>query len=503
MATIELLRRPDEARKIATPAPPRKLTPRRRRRNWAIFGIVGAILATVVAVITRDVGITETPPTVQAPSLTQLNTAISMAETYLDGLYKPLDGGEATQSEFYGFPLKAHLTHPDTWLLLGQDETTVITPLEGDDESHERFRMTFGTALTVQADIDWNASRDTVSIGVTPEKVTDDVEVWLDTIGLASFTPGTAAKVERILPKKDLSAFRTLRYTVRHASQEAYMYYTARGDHQKADSLATFLRHNGYTPGHDMRAAVFNRSSGLPDDLPVNDDAYEDCTHLPAASHQAYAYESKACIAIGLYLGAGERDPFLQASQAIHTLQKYSPGHQYPQSFVGRWWLQGNTPIETAEHLQRQWARTGHGVPRCTPLDCDEAASGIRTFAFGILEAELGYRHGDVLAASYADAAAAVAISVQTRADGIIRTASGEVYRPAQIGGFPVYWDAQGRFAPPSPSLIGGAALFVAGEASMTPEYVGVAASNSETTFDAWAFLVRYRCVKYGVGCVL
>jgi hypothetical protein len=35
----------------------------------------------------------------------------------------------------------------------------------------------------------------------------------------------------------------------------------------------------------------------------------------------------------------------------------------------------------------------------------------------------------------------------------------------------------------------------------MPPEYRGVIPSNAETTLTAYAFLVRYRCERYGKGC--
>jgi hypothetical protein len=35
----------------------------------------------------------------------------------------------------------------------------------------------------------------------------------------------------------------------------------------------------------------------------------------------------------------------------------------------------------------------------------------------------------------------------------------------------------------------------------MPPEYLGPKPTDSETTFDAYAFLLVYRCARYGVGC--
>jgi hypothetical protein len=43
----------------------------------------------------------------------------------------------------------------------------------------------------------------------------------------------------------------------------------------------------------------------------------------------------------------------------------------------------------------------------------------------------------------------------------------------------------------------------VADHFNMPPEYLGLRPTDSETGFDAYAFLALYRCARYQVGCKL
>jgi hypothetical protein len=468
-----------------------------------------------IAVVFRDARVSAgSPPGTAAPVLAELNESIGLAEHYLDGLYKPLGNGVAVQSETYGIPIHVHFASPgkpQEWVLSGEgeigecggtcDPAPGITPGPGSRTS-ESYRYEFGGKLVVDVRVEWNATDRDLAVTVTPEKVGERAEIWLDRLVLAVFDPGDTVSATQTFTKTDLSMFRSLRYTVRHATQSAYLYWTLRGDRDRAGTLSGFLRHNGYTPGLDMRAVIFGMSKGLPEDLPFNDAAYQDCSHLPAATPGVYPYESKACSLMSAYLQAGARDPFLQASQALHTLQQRGdPAAQYPMSLLERGWLQGSTPKETSRHLQGRWDYLRFGIPSCTPLTCSDYASGIRTSIFGTLETEFGYRYGDPAAQRYADAAAAATVASQVKKDGLVRLGSTELYRPVQIGAFLAAWNEDNAFTAPSNPLAAFGPLAVATSHPMPPEYRGVQASNSETTFDAWAFLTRYRCARYGVGC--
>jgi hypothetical protein len=298
-----------------------------------------------------------------------------------------------------------------------------------------------------------------------------------------------------------------LRYTIRHATQAAYLYWRPiDNEFVQASSLALFLQNNGYAPGFDMRAPLFDLndtlsntlSKHLPDDLPFNPGAYPDCEITPPSNELAYGYKSKVCLFKQAYLDLGARDPFLQAWQALHLLAKYDdPNRQFPRY---GWWMQGQTPTEIAKHLRGQWNRSGFGVPKCTPFSCNEV-SGIRTSAFGALQTEMGYRYGDINAQRFADAAARMIVTAQVKEYGQIRMKNATYYRPAQIGAYLTAWDtADARFIEPSTPVLATAIAFaLTGEEPIPPEYVGIVPSNSETSLDALGFLRQYRCAKYDV----
>lgn len=138
-----------------------------------------------------------------------------------------------------------------------------------------------------------------------------------------------------------------------------------------------------------------------------------------------------------------------------------------------------------------------YGIPSCTPAGCDTTrASGLRTFASGDLQTLLGYRYGQTTRRPYADQAAAAAIAAQISANGLIHSTHQTWLRPAQAGAFPIFWNARHQFTPLSGSLQAAVDLL-----SMPPEYAGLIVSDSETTFDGWAFLVTYRCARFKIGC--
>jgi hypothetical protein len=180
----------------------------------------------------------------------------------------------------------------------------------------------------------------------------------------------------------------------------------------------------------------------------------------------------------------------------LQALNKYAdPNQRYP--FLIALGLDGATPAQTADHLQQLWNQLGYGIPECNPLGCDTSrASGLRTFAFGTVETLLGYRFGQNDRRRYADAAAAAAIAAQIRASGIIRAPRRTWVRPAQAGAYPVYWNARHQFIPLSGSLQAISDLL-----SMPAEYTGLIVSDSETTFDGWAFLTTYRCARFKIDC--
>lgn len=497
--------------------------------RWRYF-VTACVMLTVTTlviasgmIVFRDVfNDTERLPVQLAPSLEELNESIALGERYINSLYKPLSDGKAVQSEASGVPLRAHFLKENTWVLIGEDKTqctneddcqptTTITN-SSEDATHTSYTTSFSTqkvrdALKVDVAINWVADNNGSSyeIKLTPTAVKQPVELWLDTTKLTSYEPAGFKPSTHTFQDSDQSSLRMLRFTIRHATQEAYLYWSTYGnDPAKAAALKKFLEGEGFTPGFDMRAPLYDAADALPDDLPVNEQAYPDCDVTARGGDLAYAYRSRVCLYEAAYINSGERDPFLQAWAALTILMKYNdPNHEQPE---WGWWTQGDTPAEVSEHLRGQWNRSGWGIPKCTPFSCGEL-SGIRTSVFGALETQLGYNknispHGDKKSQSFADAAAKVIIMAQTDVDGRIASDDGTIYiRPGQAGSYLSAWVApELQFTEPStPKLPVALALWAKGATPTPIEYDGLIPSNSETTLDALGFLRLYRCLKYKV----
>ncbi len=492
--------------------------------RWRYFITTGLAMFLVVSlvgtflVVTRDAFIDPNKlPEQAAPTLEELNNSIALGERYVNALYKPLPNDEAVQSEASGVPLKVYFPDEKVWVLLGEDKTECsggkddceVTSSLGpdqDDATHDRYTVSFSSpkrrnALSAKVEVNWAVSKTQYGIQVTPESVQAPVEVWLDNTKLGEFKPGSTDKVERTFSSsEDQSSLRMLRFTIRHATQESYLYWSTVGKNpSRAGALKKFLERAGFTPGFDLRAPLFDRGDNLPDDLPTNDQSYPDCEITAAETQYAYGYRSRVCLFEGLYIGNGERDSFLQSWIALTVLMKHDdPNYAQPQN---GWWTQGDTPQEISAHLRGQWNRDGWGIPKCTPFSCGEL-SGIRTSVFGALEAQLGYRFNDDRAKLFADAAAKVITLTQVGADGKIVADNGNTYfRPGQVGSFLSAWAQPNlRFTQPStPALPVAIALYLKGARPTPIEYEGAIPSNSETSFDALGFLQMYRCAKYTV----
>jgi hypothetical protein len=517
------------ARPKAPPAAPARP---RRRRSLALLVAAGTVAAAMVAgsvvtMVDRLGASTPSPPgPAVAPTLAHLNAAIARGESFLDGLYKPLGPAGAVQAEHYALPIRVRFPGYRRWVLLGQPDTgpcqggdcpapTRIRTLESTyaSEAHE---LTFATpanadGLRLRAGVDWNAGRDRYRVSVTALAFDDPAtaaEVWLDDVRLGTLPPGPLAgrqpTLRRSFPVGDVSHLRSFRYTIRHATQLAWLHAVSREDEARSTALARFMLRAGFVPGQDLRAAVFGRGRDAPRDFGYRHepflDAYGDCRLEPPASPRAYPYRSKACVAdVQPYLLAARHDTLLPTIEALQALNRgETPDHSYrDQSALLP--LATTSAGRTADAMERRFDRLGFGIPRCTPFGCDqERASALRTFAFGMLETVLGYRSGQLDRRPYADAVAGLALSVQIGDDGVVRTADRVAYRPALRGGFLSYWNRDRRYLKP-----GGLAQAVADRFNMPPEYLGVRPTDSETVFDAYAFLALYRCARYKVGCKL
>jgi hypothetical protein len=466
------------------------------------------------------------PGPVPAPTLAQLNAAIARGESFLDGLYKPLGAAGAVQSEHYALPIRVRFPGYRRWVLLGQadpgacpgadcPEPTRIRSLAS-SYAGEAYELTFATpasadGLRLRAAVDWKAGPGRYRVSVTALAFDDPgtaAEVWLDDVRLGTVPPGPLAgrqpTLRRSFPVADVSHLRSFRYTVRHATQLAWLHAVSREDEARSTALARFMLRAGFVPGRDLRAAVFGRGRDAPRDFGYRHepflDAYGDCRLQPPATPRAYPYRSKACVAdVRPYLLAARHDTLLPTIEALQALNRgESPDHTYrDQSALVP--LARTSASRTADALERRFDRLGFGIPRCTPFACDEQrASALRTFAFGMLETVLGYNSGQLERRTYADAVAGLALSVQIGDDGVVRAADRVAYRPALRGGFLSYWNRDRRYLKP-----GGVAQAVADRFNMPPEYLGLRPTDSETGFDTYAFLALYRCARYKVGCKL
>jgi hypothetical protein len=520
----------DPAPAPGLPAPLERPARPRRRRSLVVLLAAGTlatamIAGSVVNMVDRlGASTPQGPGPVTAPTLATLDAAIARGEAFLDGLHRPLGAAGAVQSEYYGLPIRVRFPGYGRWVLLGQadgvcqagdcPEPTRIRGLASSYDS-ETYELTFATpalpeGLRLRAKVDWDAGGDRYRVSVAVVAFEDrstTAEIWLDDVRLGTVAPGAADArpvLRRSFPAREVGHLRSFRYTVRHATQLAWLHAVSREDTARSAALARFMLKAGFVPGQDLRAAIFGRGRDAPRDFGYRHepflDAYGDCELDPPATPRAYPYQSKACLAdVRPYLLAARHDTLLPAIEALQALNRgESPDSAYrDQSALLP--MATTSASRTADVLERRFDRLGFGIPRCTPFGCDrERASALRTFTFGMLETVLGYSGGEVDRRPYADAVANLALSVQIGDDGVVRAADRVAYRPALRGGFLSYWDRDRHYLKPS-----GVVQAVADRFNMPPEYLGLRPTDSETGFDAHAFLALYRCARYQVGCKL
>src|SRR5512132_2292722 len=239
------------ARPSVAPPPPR------RRRSLALLVAVGIVVtamvaASVVSMVDRLGATTPSRPvSVPAPTLDHLNAAIARGEAFLDGLYKPLGPAGAVQSEHYALPIRVRFPGDGRWVLLGQPDAgdcrgegcpapTRIRLLEAAYAS-EAYELTFATpaaadGLRLRAGVDWDAGRGRYRVSVSLLAFDDPAsaaELWLDDVRLGTFRQGPAAgqpALRRSFPVRDVSHLRSFRFTIRHATQLAWLHAVSRGD---------------------------------------------------------------------------------------------------------------------------------------------------------------------------------------------------------------------------------------------------------------------------------
>lgn len=477
----------------------------RRATAAGVLGVVGLVWIVLVTIALGGVWSSFERPArrtiaTPAPSLPALTRAIALAEPFIDGLYAPRGDGTAAMAEYYGLPVRVRLGD-GPWLLPGEGDNRVerVSSVRDRDVSDVTFRS--GTAvLTGRLTVDWRPAPSPARITFVPRALRGArrATLALQERPLTAVTPGDAGRpLVALVPGDRRALFRSFRFTVRHATNDAEQYALLRGRKDWAAALGTTARAGGFPAGRDIYAALWNASGAWPDAMPVSATAYADCDHRLPADDASYLYRSKTCsLPSRAYLWLSTFDPLVGMLHGLHVLQRHhDPARRYGDldrdgisvaGEIGRW-----------ERL----FRTNDGMPRCSPASCDLAwSSGVRTAVFGALETELGYGHDDRISRTYADRTAAVVLASQVRAPGVMRTAYGTLERPLQVGGFAIAWRPGGLLGF-SPKLLSRSIDRAADALSMPKEYTGFVASNAESALAAYAFLVRYRCRKYAVGC--
>jgi hypothetical protein len=456
-----------------------------------------------------------------APALEDLDAAIARAEAFVDGLYKPLDAAGGSLAEYYAVPLRVYYPADDLWRLAGEAETAFCRGLTcypttavtggANFETSETFAVEFRSPRALRAPllgvhIEWDYSASEYAVRVTNDRFEDAAtaaRVYLGDRYVATYGAGTVGEgTTLVLDKRDVRPLQSFRYTIRHGNQAGQNYYWYRQDLEKYHRLAGFQERWGFGLDYDLRGPIWGHGTAYPDDMMFDadgrdgTDAFRDCAIRSTRTPLAYPYRSKVCVAgPRAYAAVSRLDPLAPTIQALHALNKYGDPDR---AFGGAGPGPARTPVAAAAGLEQTFGRLGFGLPMCTPVGCKATvASAVRTFQFGALETLLGYDYGREASAAHADAAAALALRAQIGDDGVARTASGDYYRPAQRGGFYLSWDAALRYRldRPFPYRQLDARL------NMPAEYAGVVVTNMETTLDGYAFLVLYRCKKYGAGC--
>lgn len=456
-----------------------------------------------------------------APSLAELDAAITRSDQYITQLFKPINDQTGTIGEYYGVPLRVYLTQYNRWILLGENSTAFCTvgicnltsAIFGvvNRQSSETFIADFRSpkdfdSPQIRVDVNWNYDAKHYQIKLTNEQFSDQnttAIVYLYDLSIGIFSSNNVGHSTILTyAKTDIAPLHTFRYTIRHGNQLAQNYYWYKQDRQKYEQLARFLVQQGYQLDYDIYAPIWGYGTSYPDDLPyrVNGsdgyEVYHDCHASPWNDDLDYRYQSKICkVGLGIYVEISRRDLLIVSLQAIHILNKYGdPERPYSDGESQRY-----TPVGAVTQLEKAFNQSRIGIPMCSPVGCNYGlASGLRTFDFGVLETLLGYTYGRMASQDYADTVARLVLDVQIGDNDTILTADGgDFYRPAQKGAFYLSWDASMRYSQSVPFGY----EYLNDVLNMPNEYHGVLVSDMETSLNAYAFLVLYRCKKYGVGC--
>ncbi|HEX9060873.1 MAG TPA: hypothetical protein VF941_11895 [Clostridia bacterium] len=244
-------------------------------------------------------------------------------------------------------------------------------------------------------------------------------------------------------------------YTVRHGVIGGIFYYTYTKNISRASELKKFAKSYGFNPYYDDHSFIWTNKNNAPEGIVYSLKEYRDCTtSLPTVGNVS-AYHSKVCkagvIGENMYLLLSQFDPLLPIED---SLQQVESGKK----------------VSTVS-FEKLYNALGFGIPICTPLGCSLNASTIRTAQFG--ELELKTKH-----TQYADAVASDLIHSENK--------DGAIY---------ISYDKKGKLDSSRSFIYTLLDKFL----NDKPIFKGVIPTNAESMNDALAFLMQYRCDRYGV----
>lgn len=487
---------------------------RRLLRWWTLRWLirVGAVALSIVLVgqvLMNARAQPRVPVEGAAPSRAELDAAIGAAEHYLDALYRPLPGGGAVVSEYYGLPLRVRIG--DVWVRPGDPSLTIASGEQSRDRESYLYAYTVpggDDVVELLVVLRWGAAGD-VQLEVSQVGGADyqPLQVYVGGRQVADWAWSEHERAASLrLTAGERGTFRSLRYTIRHVAMLSELTYRYRGMEARADRLAATVDRAGYDVTGDVYSPLWGVAGGKPDEFMYDPAVYRDCGSDPGDPGDPvlpdapgyYAYQSKVCTipTVG-YVAMSREDPLVPLVQALHVVQE----HRDPEREFSDGEHLNSDPISVVAGMEARFREAG-GIGECLPGSCEKGStSTLRTVVFGDLEAELGLRYGDETSRSYADAVASSVLQVQVPPSGLIPTERlGLVHRPDQVGGFWTHVTTDGRSGEPD-TFASQRMSDVASVLDLRPEYVGSLDTNAETTLVTYAFLVRYRCARYGTHC--
>lgn len=491
----------------------------------------------------------------KAPALSALTESLHNADQYLIGLYQPnglptqrVNGKDiavpesedgtgaglstskytdantgATMSEYYAMPIRVRPLDDPRWRLLGDTAVRVKEVNRGatSETSLLSFNLSRGAGtwgdpdryypdqerlFNLLVDTDWNYRPGLAHIRirfVSRLPPNSRIQVAIGDQDLGIWTEAdTGREITLALPLSARTLLQSTRYTVRHATIDGYWWMQYHRD-PRAQRLLKSVQASGFYNRYDVYAPLWNVASGQPASTVFNARLYRDCYHEnPGRTDMHRVYHSKVCrLPLDIYRWMSVTDPLAQSLQALQVAETQGPDIEYRDLD-----LRKRTPRTAAARLEAQFRNTGGiGLPRCLPLHCDNGwVTSTRTWSFGALETVLGYEQGDPISRTYADQLARIALRMQIPTvaynRGAITAYRQRYFRPANAGGFYTLWTTQ-WVGGTEPTPKAAATDWLLKRLDMPTEYESIIPANAETVLAAYAFLKRYRCARYNVGC--